>query len=99
MHTGRGLERSEEHTSELQSPTKAALSAAATATLLGEQIEGTAPPHAITVPCRLVVRASTRRHLLAWELLTAVHAVRLRRLQKRTHRKARPAERRRGLPP
>lgn len=33
----------------------------ATATLLGEQIDGTAPPQAITVPCRLVVRASTRQ--------------------------------------
>ena len=32
----------------------------ATATLLREQIDGTATPHAITVPCRLVVRASTR---------------------------------------
>ena len=32
----------------------------ATATLLREQIEGTVTPHAITVPCRLVVRASTR---------------------------------------
>ena len=33
----------------------------ATATLLREQIEGTATPHTITVPCRLVVRASTRQ--------------------------------------
>ena len=33
----------------------------ATATLLREQIDGTATPHAITVPCRLVVRASTRQ--------------------------------------
>lgn len=32
----------------------------ATATLLREQIDRTATPHAITVPCRLVVRASTR---------------------------------------
>jgi DNA-binding LacI/PurR family transcriptional regulator len=35
----------------------------ATATLLREQIDGTATPHAITVPCRLVVRASTRKAL------------------------------------
>jgi DNA-binding LacI/PurR family transcriptional regulator len=35
----------------------------ATATLLREQIEGTATPHAITVPCRLVVRASSREAL------------------------------------
>ena len=33
----------------------------ATANLLREQIDGTATPHAITVPCRLVVRASTRQ--------------------------------------
>ncbi len=33
----------------------------ATATLLREQIDRTATPHAITVPCRLVVRASTRQ--------------------------------------
>lgn len=33
----------------------------ATATLLNEQIEGTATPHAVTVPCRLVLRGSTRQ--------------------------------------
>ncbi len=35
----------------------------ATATLLREQIDSTATPHAITVPCRLVVRASSRKAL------------------------------------